>query len=118
MRDKLRRLQRAMRGSLEAIEQADGATLYIEPQRAFEDTFLFFMNSLRADYHREARPEPPECLRAVAGAQNRPDALERVMRGSSFLPISEQHLVEEGRFVARSLVAEGSEYEPSGGGEE
>ena len=117
MRDKLRRLQKLMRGSLEAIEQAHSATLYIEPQRASEDRFLFLMNSLRADYHREARPEPPECLKAVAGARNRPDALERVMRGSSFLPISEQHLVEEGRFVPRTLVA-GSEYEPTGGGEE
>ena len=109
MRDKLRRLEKAMRGTLEAIEQTDGTTLYVEPQKAGVDKFIYFTNSLRADYHREARPEPPECLKAVAGARNRRDAFERVMRGSSCLPVEEEALVERGEFVPRSLVA-GREY--------
>jgi hypothetical protein len=108
-RDKLRRLEKAIKGSLGAIEQADGTTFYYDPAEAFESTFLFFSNSLRADYYRQPRPEPPPLLRAVVDAKDRREALSRVMGSSSFLPIDREALVERGEFVPRSLVA-GREY--------
>ena len=48
-------------------------------------------------------------MKAVAGAKSRRDAFERVMRGSSCLPVDEEALVERGEFVPRSLVV-GREY--------
>ena len=67
--------------------------------------FLYFMNSLRADYHREPRPEPPPELRAVAGAWDRREALSCVVARSAHLPIDEEALAEKGVFEPRSLVA-------------
>ncbi len=108
-RAKLRRLQKMLRGSLEAIEQRDGSTYYFDPSEAFGQMFDFWAGSVEADYRREPRPDPPACLAAVAKARNRRNALERVMQGSSFLPIDEDALVEHGEFIPRSLVA-GREY--------
>jgi hypothetical protein len=84
-RDKLGRLQKALRGALEAIEQADGTTFHFHPQEACKATFLYFSASLEADHGREPRPEPPGVLKAVAKATDRREALSRVMGGSSFL---------------------------------
>ena len=104
-RGRLRRLEKALKANLGAIPQADGTTFYYDPAEAFESTFLFFSDSLRADYHREPRPAPPPLLKAVADAKDRREALSRVMGGSSFLPIDREALVERGEFVPRSLVA-------------
>ena len=109
LRDRFRRLEKAMRGKLSYFELADGGQFYFEPQEAFKATFLYFMDSLRADYAREPRPGPPKVLKAVANARDRREALSRVMAGSSFLPVDEEALVERGEFVPRSLVA-GREY--------
>ena len=109
LRDRFRRLEKAMRGKLSYFELADGRQFYFEPQEAFKATFLYFMDSLRADYAREPRPGPPKVLKAVANARDRREALSRVMAGSSFLPVDEEALVERGEFVPRSLVA-GREY--------
>src|SRR5829696_7593333 len=109
LRDRFRRLEKAMRGKLSYFELADGRQFYFDPQEAFKTTFLFFMNSLRADYACEPRPEPPEVLKAVANAKDRREALSRVMGGSAFLPVDGEALVERGEFVPRSLVA-GREY--------
>ena len=115
LRDRFRRLEKAMRGKLSYFELADGCQFYFEPQEAFKATFLYFMNSLRADYACEPRPEPPGVLRAVANAKDRREALSRVMAGSSFLPVNEEALVERGEFVPRGLVA-GREYGDFAGG--
>ena len=109
LRDRFRRLEKAMRGKLSYFELSDGRQFYFDPQEAFKATFLFFMNSLRSDYDHEPRPEPPGVLKAVAGAWDRREALSRVMGSSSFLPVDEEALVERGEFVPRSLVA-GREY--------
>src|SRR5215203_3637292 len=109
LRDRFRRLERAMRYKLSYFELADGGQFYFDPQEAFKATFLFFMDSLRAYYDCEPRPEPLGVLKAVADAKDRQEALSRVMAGSSFLPVDEEALVERGEFVPRSLVA-GREY--------
>jgi hypothetical protein len=107
--DKVRRLEKAMRGRLSYFELEDGRQYYFDPQEVGKATFLFFSDSLRADYQRQPRPGPPPALRAVADAKDRREALSRVKVGSSFLPVNEEALVERGEFVPRSLVA-GREY--------
>ena len=102
-------MEKAMRGKLSYFELSDGGQFYFDPQEAFKATFLYFMDSLRADYDREPRPEPPKVLKAVTNAMDRREALSRIMAGSSFLPVNREALVERGEFVPRSLVA-GREY--------
>jgi hypothetical protein len=106
MRAKIRRLERAMRSTLrlERIELLDGSTAYFDSEKTVWEVFSYFSDSLRADYCREPRPEPPEALKAVSGARDRHDALERVLQGWSFLPVEEDALVNEGRFVPRQLA--------------
>jgi hypothetical protein len=110
LRDKLRRLEKAAQGKLSHFELADGQRHYFAQEEAFKATFLYFTDSMRADYARDPRPDPPALLQAVASARDRRGALSRVMGGSSFLPVDERALVEDGVFVPRSLVA-GREYE-------
>ncbi len=113
LKGKLGKLQKAMRGKLESFELADGRRHYFDPQEAFKATFLFFTDSMRADYKREPRPEPPpEVLQAVAEAKDRSEALSRVMGGSSFLSVDRDALIERGGFVPRSLVAGREHGEP------
>jgi hypothetical protein len=98
MQNRLRKLQKAMWGSLETIEQVDGSTFYFDPERVVESTFLYWAGCMRADYHRRPRPEPPEAFKAVARAKNRREALDRVMGGFWYLPIDEEALCERGEF--------------------
>jgi hypothetical protein len=72
--------------------------------------FLYFTDSMRADYAREPRPDPPALLQAVASARDRRGAPSRVMGGSSFLPVDERALTECGAFVPRSFLVAGREY--------
>jgi hypothetical protein len=104
-RDKLRRLEKSMQDKLDSFALVDGTRFYFDPQEAFKATFGYFTDSMRADYRREPRPNPPAVLRAVADARNREQALSRVMGGSSFLALDEEALVERGEVVHRSLVA-------------
>ena len=105
IRDKLKRLRKAMRDQLDGFEQADGTTFYFDPQEALWVTFSYFTASMHADGKREPRPEPPEILKAVARAKDRRRALELVMQGSSFLSVDGEALVERGEFVPRPLAA-------------
>lgn len=86
VKDRLRCLQKAARGKLDHIELADGSRYWFDRQEVFWVTFRFFTASMRADWKREPRPDPPAVLRAVADARNREQALSRVMGGSSFFP--------------------------------
>jgi hypothetical protein len=113
LRDRLRRLEKTMRGRLAYFELADGQTYYFDPQEVSRHTFMYFANSLTADYQRVPRPEPPDILRAVADARDRGEALSRVMGDYSHLPVDRGALVERGEFVPRSLVA-GRSYEDLG----
>src|SRR5215210_4032626 len=103
-RDKLRRLEKAMRGNLKSFELAGGRRYYFDREEAFKATFLYFTDSMRADYARKPRPEPPEVLQAVADAKDRDRALSLVLAGFEFLPLEREALVERGEFVPRSLV--------------
>jgi len=105
LRDKLRRLEKTVRGNLKSFELADGRRYYFDPQEASRITFRFFTDCMRADWKREPRPEPPEVLRAVADARDRDEALNRVMGGGPHLPVDRAALVERGAFEPRSLVA-------------
>jgi hypothetical protein len=109
LRDKFRRLEKTMQGRLSHFELASGQRFYFDPQEAFRATFLYFADSMRADWKREPRQEPPEVLRAVVDARDRGEALDRVMGGSSILAVDREALVKLGVFVPRSLVA-GREY--------
>ena len=105
LKGKLDKLQKAMRGRLASFELADGTRFFFDPQETFKATFLFFTACMAADCKGEPRPEPPEVLRAVAGARGRGAALYSVMGDSSHLPLDRTALVERGELVNRSLVA-------------
>ena len=105
LRAKVGRLEHAMRDTMDSFELADGTRYFFAPREVFWSTFKFFTDSMRADGKGEPRPEPPELLKAVAGARDRREALARVMRGSSFLPVEREALVERGEFVPRPLAA-------------
>ncbi len=47
MRDKLRRLERAMHGALEPIPLRDGSVAYINSEKALREVFLYFSASVR-----------------------------------------------------------------------
>jgi hypothetical protein len=105
LKGRLDRLQKTMQGKLSSFELADGTRYFFEPMQAHKAAFGYWSDSLRADYRREPRPEPPEVLRAVAGARDRGDALDAVEAGYSFLPVDREALVKRGEFLSRSLVA-------------
>lgn len=113
LRDKLRRLEKTMRVQLGYFELQDGSRFYFDPEEKFRDTFKFFTDSMYADYKREARPEPPDLLKAVARAEDRGAALDLVVGGASHLPLDRDALVERGEFKPRSLIA-GRTYEDLG----
>jgi len=104
MRDKIRRLQKAMHGTLEPVPQRDGSTAYVDPQQVLREVFLYFAESARADYKRDLRPAPPACLEVVANAKDRQVALEMVMAGTTHLPVDEEALIVDGEFVPRQLA--------------
>ncbi len=105
LRGKIDRLQKTMQGNLDYFELRDGSRYYFDPEEASKVTFLYFAESMDADYRREVRPEPPELLKAVGNARDRRSALDRVMDGYSHLPLNLDALIERGEFLPRSLVA-------------
>jgi hypothetical protein len=104
MRGRIRRLQRAMRGNLETIEQRDGSTYYFDPSETYPELFDFWAECVCADYHRRPRPGPPPALLAVANAKDREQALGRVLGGYSFLPVNRQALVARGELVPQEIA--------------
>jgi hypothetical protein len=108
-RDRLRRLEKAMGDELSYFELQDGQRFYFEPMEAHIASYLYLCNSVRSDYRREPRPEPPQVLKAVSDAKDREQALSLVLAGPGLLPVDEEVLIERGEFVPRSLVA-GREY--------
>ena len=105
LRDRLRKLEKSMQGKLSSFDLADGTRYFFEPMQAHKAAFGYWSDSLRADYRREPRPEPPDILQAVAGARDRGDALDAVEAGYSFLPVDREALVKRGEFLSRPLVA-------------
>ncbi len=111
-RSEIRRLkQRLLGDDVVSIKQEGGAVAHFDAREVFVDTFKYFSDSLMADADREPRPEPPEVLRAVAGAEDRRAAYEKVMGGATHLPVEVEALLERGEFVPRSMVAGYETYE-------
>jgi len=107
LEDKVKKLEKAVQGNMESFELADGRRYYYDPGEIFSITFQHFMNVLRADHDRVARPEAPELVQAMARAKNRRRAYQQVVGGLSFLAYEEEPLVEEGRLVLKRLTPEG-----------
>ena len=106
IRGKLKRLEKALQGNMGAIELADGSRYWFDPDKVCETMFMFFMDSLRAAYHRQEYPESPEILRTIAGARDREKAF-RVFYPDSppFMLLDERALIERGEIVHRAFVA-------------
>src|SRR5829696_1482538 len=109
-RDKLKRLNKLMRGNLEKIPQRDGSTYFVDPAETFKPTFLYWAQCARADYAGHDRPEPPEALKAVAGAVDRKGALKIVMGRFDHLPVDKEALVEVGEFHPIDLGRENPDF--------
>jgi hypothetical protein len=107
LRDKLRRLEKTMRGNLDYIELADGTHYYFEPEKIWSELFMHGSNCLRADYESEPRPEPPAILQAVANAKDRRSVGERIYPpgATPFTAYETEALIERGEFVPRSFLA-------------
>jgi hypothetical protein len=105
LRDKLARLEKNLRGNMGSFELESGQRYYFDKGEAFSDAFLFFSDSLRGDHFGEARPDPPEILKAVAVAKDREAALSLALGGfAHILPVDKDALVERGELVNRPLV--------------
>jgi hypothetical protein len=114
LRDKLRRLEKLARGTMDSFVLRDGTRHFFDRQEAFCQAFSFFSDSMRAAHNGEPRPDPPPILEAVAGARDREDALERALGGFvGLLPIDRDALLSRGVLVPRSLI-QGYELEDLG----
>ena len=104
IKDKLKRLQKAMQGELAYFELADGTTFYFNPQGVLEEMFGFFSESLDAVYHGVDRPDPPQIVQAIAGAQDRETAFRTVFpEGCAFMVLDERALVDHGKIIKRRV---------------
>ena len=104
-KDRLRRLQKALQGTLDFFELADGSRHYFDVEQTVRDNFRYLTACLRADYRGAPRPDPPAVLRAVSNARDRGEALSRVLGGYNHLPLDREALISRGELVPHSLVA-------------
>ena len=103
MRGRLRRLQVAVRGALDYIELADGSRHWYDPAETAKELYLYSCDCARAGRVAD-RPEPPEIVRAVAGARDRRAALD-ALEPVPFWPYEDEPFFERGELVHRSLIA-------------
>ena len=106
----MQRLEKAMRGKLDYLELREGGRYWFDPCIAQIELFGHAMRSAYTDYKGEPRPDPPEILRALAGAKDRKAALERFYpaRGSMLSYAYDlEALFERGELVPRSFMAGG-----------
>jgi hypothetical protein len=113
IRDKLKRLEQAARGSLEYIELEDGSLFWFDHVEAGKALFLFGVDCGRADYVAE-RPEPPEIVEALVRAKDRRAAFETLYGDAIALwfPYELAPFFESGELVHRSIVVGGDPNEP------
>ncbi len=104
LKDKLKALQKRFEGGLDSFELESGERFYFDPGHAFDVTFSFFAESLRAHYLQKPRPAVPEILVAGSKAKDRRRALDKVLQGSTFLPVDADELVLHGRFRPRTFA--------------
>jgi hypothetical protein len=113
LRDRIRRLERAARGSLGSFELETGKRYWYEPMEAGKALFLFGVDCGRADYVAE-RPEPPEIVEALVRAKDRRAAFETLYGDAIALwfPYELAPFFENGELVHRSIVVGGDPNEP------
>jgi hypothetical protein len=104
LRDKLKRLERDARESLDSFPLEDGTRYWFDPTSP--ELFLHAVGCLAAQNDGLDFPEPPETLKAVAHARHREAALNQVLGGASFVLFPYEHgaLVEYGQLIPRSLI--------------
>ena len=103
IRDRLKRLETAMEGNLSSIELADGTTYRYNGDELWLELLKHAYSSIRADYHRKVRPEPPEFFVMLARARDRRAAVTRVWPDWEIRPrfcvFDLRALVERGELV-------------------
>jgi hypothetical protein len=116
-RDRLRRLQKAMHGNIDSFELADGSRYWFDPAGACKELFGYWSASLRAVHREEPRPNPPEILKAVAGAADRERAFRQAYSQAPTLwcPLDTETLILRGELVPHSLMPGRDAEEPSPG---
>ena len=104
MKNKLRRLETAVRGSLESFVLEDGSRFYFDPTSG--ERFLHSMDCLRAQGEGKTTfPEPPPAVKAITRAKDRAAAFEKVYSGNfAIMPYDREALIERGEFVPVSMV--------------
>lgn len=114
VKSRLARLQKAMRGRLSSFELTDGSRHWFNPEYVYKEIFLHSASSMRADYKRRPRPEPPEILRVIVHARNHREAVETVFSGNGavFIAYDLEALIEHGELVPRSFVTGREHGEP------
>jgi hypothetical protein len=75
LRQQLKRLEEALRGTLESFVLEDDSRHYYDPTSG--ERFLHSMNCLRAQHDGKPFPEPPETFKAITRARDRPPHLSR-----------------------------------------
>ena len=98
----LKRLEHKLRGDLASFELADGGAFYFNPGSG--ELFLHAAACIRADRAGRKRPDPPALLLALCKARDRRAAADKVATGRMF-PYDRAALINDGRLVARSMVA-------------
>jgi len=103
IRDRLRRLEKAMEGNLSSIELADGTTYRYNGDELWLELLKYWPFSLRADYEGVVRPEPPEIFVMLARARDRRAAVTREFPDWEVNPwicaLDMRALVERGELV-------------------
>ena len=104
MKNKLRRLEAAVRGNLESFVLEDGSRFYFDPTSG--ERFLHSMDCLRAQGEGKTTfPEPPPVVKAIARAKDRAAAFRKVYSGNfTIMPYDTEALIERGEFVPVSMV--------------
>jgi hypothetical protein len=102
-RDKLRRLENALRGQLKSFELLDGSRFYYDPTSG--ERFLFWCECLRADSAHEW-PEPPEVYKKLTEAKYPERALDEIHGRGPFSTFvyNPEVLINERRLEPRGLV--------------
>jgi len=106
LKDKIRKLEKAVGGNRIAFELVDGTRFVFDPAEVGPAMFAYFAASARAVYRGEERPDPPEIIRAMARARDREAAFRQVFPESlAHSPLFDQDaLVERGEIVPRPIV--------------
>jgi hypothetical protein len=111
LRDKMRRLENAMRGNLASFELLDGSRYYFDPTSG--ELFMHWVACIRAGSAHNW-PPAPEAIRKLCEAKDVSGALEAVRGegGWGTLVYDAEILVNERRLEPRGLV---TRYDPETG---